>query len=67
MVGMDETMLSKIINGYRVANPELRVKIAGVLGSDEEWLFESPTSTPERNDSTGERTNSPWPYPKNTN
>ena len=40
MLGMDETMLSKIINGYRAVSPELRVKIAGILESDEGWLFE---------------------------
>jgi transcriptional regulator with XRE-family HTH domain len=41
---MDETMLSKVINGYRVASPELRGKIAGILQSDEKWLFESNTT-----------------------
>ena len=41
MLGVDETMLSKVINGYRAASPELRGKIAGILQSDEEWLFEA--------------------------
>lgn len=41
MLGLDETMLSRIINGYRAATPELREKIAGILKSDENWLFES--------------------------
>jgi transcriptional regulator with XRE-family HTH domain len=41
MLGMDETMLSKIINGYRSASPELRGRIAVALQSNEEWLFES--------------------------
>jgi transcriptional regulator with XRE-family HTH domain len=44
MLGMDETMLSKVINGYRAASPDLRGKIAGILQSDEEWLFESAGS-----------------------
>lgn len=40
LVGMDETMLSKIINGYRPASPELRRRIAATLNTDPEWLFE---------------------------
>lgn len=40
MLGVDETMLSKIINGYRSVSPELRVRIAVILESDEGWLFE---------------------------
>ena len=47
ILGVDETMLSKVINGYRVASPELRGKIAGILQSDEEWLFESNTAKPD--------------------
>lgn len=41
MLGMDETVLSKVINGYRAAPPELRSRIAAILESDAEWLFES--------------------------
>lgn len=53
LLGMDETMLSKVINGYRSASPELRGKIAGILQQDEEWLFESiVTSKPDLNDPT---------------
>jgi transcriptional regulator with XRE-family HTH domain len=40
MLGVDETMLSKIINGYRTVSPELRGRIAGILQTDEGWLFE---------------------------
>jgi transcriptional regulator with XRE-family HTH domain len=47
MLGMDETMLSKIINGYRAASPELRGKIAGFLKSDEEWLFQTSGGEPD--------------------
>jgi transcriptional regulator with XRE-family HTH domain len=51
MLGVDETLLSKIINGYRVASPELRGKIAHILQSNEEWLFESAVVTkPDLND-----------------
>ena len=38
-VGIDESLLSKIINGFRQANPEIRKRIAIALDSDEEWLF----------------------------
>ena len=39
MLGMDETMLSKVINGFRQATPEIRKRIAGLLQADEAWLF----------------------------
>jgi transcriptional regulator with XRE-family HTH domain len=39
-VGMDQTNLSKIVNGFREASPEVRRQIASVLKCDEEWLFE---------------------------
>jgi transcriptional regulator with XRE-family HTH domain len=45
MLGVDETMLSKVINGFRAASPELRERIADILQSDEEWLFESTMVT----------------------
>lgn len=50
MLGVDETMLSRIINGYRTASPELRERIAGILQSDEKWLFESNGAKPDFND-----------------
>jgi transcriptional regulator with XRE-family HTH domain len=40
MLGVDETILSKIVNGYREPNPKLRADIAALLHRDEEWLFE---------------------------
>jgi transcriptional regulator with XRE-family HTH domain len=40
MLGMDETMLSRIVNGYRNPNAELRERIAALLHCDEGWLFE---------------------------
>ncbi len=52
LLGMDETMLSKVINGYRVASPELRGKIAIILQQDEEWLFESILPKPDLNGPT---------------
>jgi transcriptional regulator with XRE-family HTH domain len=41
MLGMDETMLSKAINGFREITPEVRRKIAELLETDEGWLFET--------------------------
>jgi transcriptional regulator with XRE-family HTH domain len=40
LLAMDETMLSKIVNGYRQPSQELRKRIAALLQSDEQWLFE---------------------------
>jgi transcriptional regulator with XRE-family HTH domain len=39
MLGLDETALSKIINGYREPGAALRRSIAEILESDEAWLF----------------------------
>lgn len=39
-VGMDETVLSKIIHGYRNPTPTQRRLLASHLGADENWLFE---------------------------
>jgi transcriptional regulator with XRE-family HTH domain len=44
MIEMDETLLSRIVNGYREPSPELRKKISAILKSDEEWLFETAES-----------------------
>jgi transcriptional regulator with XRE-family HTH domain len=41
MLGIDETLLSRIINGFREPNQQLRAKIAASLHSDEAWLFEA--------------------------
>ncbi len=41
MIGIDETVLSRIINGFREPSPELRHSIASALESDEAWLFET--------------------------
>jgi transcriptional regulator with XRE-family HTH domain len=39
-LGIDDTVLSKIINGYREPSAEMRARIATLLQSDEKWLFE---------------------------
>ncbi len=40
MLDLDETVLSKIVNGYRQPGGDLRQRIAALLESDEGWLFE---------------------------
>jgi transcriptional regulator with XRE-family HTH domain len=44
MVDVDETMLSRIINGFRKPRPEMKAKIAAALKSDQDWLFEEINS-----------------------
>ena len=39
-VGIDETVLSKIIHGYRKPTPEQRKALAQFLEAEEGWLFE---------------------------
>jgi transcriptional regulator with XRE-family HTH domain len=39
LVGIHETALSKIVNGYREPDGRTRTRIAEVLQSDEGWLF----------------------------
>jgi transcriptional regulator with XRE-family HTH domain len=40
VLGLDETILSRLINGFRKPTPELKTKIAAVLKAEEDWLFE---------------------------
>ena len=40
MVDIDETTLSKIVNGFRQPTPEIRGRIAAALESEEDWLFQ---------------------------
>lgn len=44
MIEMDETLLSRIVNGYREPSPEFRKKISAILHSDEGWLFQAVES-----------------------
>jgi transcriptional regulator with XRE-family HTH domain len=39
-VGIDESVLSKIIHGYREPSKEQRQVLANYLGVEESWLFE---------------------------
>jgi transcriptional regulator with XRE-family HTH domain len=45
-VGIDETLLSKIIHGYRAPTAMQRKLLATYLEADEEWLFERFEATP---------------------
>ena len=38
-LGVDETVLSRIVNGFREPNSELQGQIADVLKCDAQWLF----------------------------
>jgi transcriptional regulator with XRE-family HTH domain len=39
LLDLDETMLSKIVNGFREPTDSLKTKIATLLESDVAWLF----------------------------
>jgi len=39
-LGIDESILSKIIHGYREPSEEQRRSLAAYLGVEESWLFE---------------------------
>jgi transcriptional regulator with XRE-family HTH domain len=45
-IGIDETVLSKIIHGYRAASPAQRRILASYLEADEAWLFEQFEAQP---------------------
>jgi transcriptional regulator with XRE-family HTH domain len=44
MIAMDETVLSRIVNGFREPSPEFRKKISAILRTDEGWLFQTAAS-----------------------
>ena len=46
MLEMDETLLSRIVNGYREPSAEFRKKLSAILESDEGWLFQAVESPP---------------------
>jgi transcriptional regulator with XRE-family HTH domain len=46
MLGVDETTLSRIVNGFRKPTAELRERIAGALQCDQGWLFEEAEPAP---------------------
>ena len=55
LVGMDETVLSKILNGFRAPNQTVRSALAAVLNTDEDWLFQwdGATGAPDRSELRG--------------
>ena len=53
-VGMDETVLSKIIHGYRSPTPAQRKLLAEHLQAEEAWLFERFEAAAARGNSNGE-------------
>lgn len=42
---IDESMLSRILNGFQQPGPEMRSRIARLLESDEEWLFKTESDS----------------------
>jgi transcriptional regulator with XRE-family HTH domain len=42
MLQMDESTVSRIVNGFRVPSPEVQSSIASLLRCDLVWLFECP-------------------------
>ena len=50
MLDMDETTLSKIVNGFRQPTPDVRGRIASALKSDERWLFQTVAEKLEQED-----------------
>jgi transcriptional regulator with XRE-family HTH domain len=54
-VGIDETVLSKIIHGYRAPTAAQRRILASYLEADEGWLFERFEATPSLSGPNGER------------
>lgn len=40
ILNLDETILSRIVNGFRKPCPEMKAKIAAALNTDQDWLFE---------------------------
>jgi transcriptional regulator with XRE-family HTH domain len=46
MLEMDETLLSRIVNGFRQPSAECRKRISALLQSEEEWLFQIVEDAP---------------------
>jgi transcriptional regulator with XRE-family HTH domain len=46
LLGMDEALLSRLVNGFRNPDPETRARIAELLHSNEQWLFDSIDNIP---------------------
>ena len=46
MLDIDETLLSRIVNGFRQPSEDFRKRISAILQSDEAWLFETMEPEP---------------------
>jgi transcriptional regulator with XRE-family HTH domain len=47
LLGIHESQLSKIVNGFRKPDPQVRIRIATVLQMDEAWLFAQADAAPD--------------------
>jgi transcriptional regulator with XRE-family HTH domain len=54
MLQMDESTVSRIVNGFRVPSAEVQTSIACLLGCDLVWLFESPNDGTPREENQSE-------------
>ena len=52
MVGIQESQLSRIVNGFREPDAQVRARIAAALRSDEQWLFHAENVMLPENDGT---------------
>jgi transcriptional regulator with XRE-family HTH domain len=56
LVGIHETLLSKIVNGFRAPDQDVKGRIASALQCDEEWLFAISENPSEQAKSAGNKT-----------
>jgi transcriptional regulator with XRE-family HTH domain len=62
LLEIDESMLSRILNGFRQPAPEIRSRIASLLQVDEHWLFQVDQSDPESAPLSSPRTEAEGPH-----
>jgi transcriptional regulator with XRE-family HTH domain len=54
---IDETVLSKVINGHRMPSPILREMLADYFEADEQWLFRAEPQAAKRTNGHNKRRN----------
>ena len=54
---IDETVLSKVINGHRMPSPILRELLADYFEADEQWLFRAESQIAKRTNGNHKRRN----------
>ncbi|MBZ5531498.1 MAG: helix-turn-helix transcriptional regulator [Acidobacteriia bacterium] len=47
-LNLDETVLSKVINGYRQPSEKMRALLAQYFNKNERWLFQTEPTQPNR-------------------